>query len=94
MNIDEENPNHPTISYSESLNVRHHFIIKYKTEDDRKFYVENILKLIREHEIRDYFIEEKKAFMRNRILYNHNTLLYGTEFSFPELNKEFSKYLN
>ncbi|MDA3856087.1 MAG: hypothetical protein PF569_07555 [Candidatus Woesearchaeota archaeon] len=94
MNDVEDNPNNPTILSGEKLNVRHHFIIKYKTEEDRIKFIEKVLKLIKDHEIRDYFIEEKKAFMKNRILYNHKTLINGNEFSFSQIDQEFCKYLN
>lgn len=94
MNDVEDNSRNPTIQHFENLKVRHHFIIKYKTNEDRVRFIEGILKLIKEHEIKDYFIEEKKAFMKNRIMYNHKTLIDGNEFSFSQIDKEFCKYLN
>lgn len=90
----EDNNHNPTILRGETMNVRHHFIIKYKIETDRVNFIEKVLKLIKEHEIRDYFIEEKRAFMRNRIIYNHKTLIDGNEFTFHQLDDEFCKYLN
>jgi hypothetical protein len=94
MTILEENPKNPTISDVKEKPSENYFILKYKNENDRKYMVENILKIVRKHEIYDFHIEEKKAYKENRIIYNYHTLVFGIDWDFDQLEKEFLKYFN
>lgn len=92
MSLDaEENPRNPELSeyrVKESLN---HFLIKYSNEEERLFLSESIIKLIQKHELTDFHVEEKKAFLDTRIMYNQVTLVKGVKFSFQDLDREFLK---
>ena len=67
MEFNEENPNNPTITKGRNMNIEHFFQIKYKTTEMKNKMVDLILRLVKEHEISNFFIEEKKAFEKNRI---------------------------
>ena len=90
----EENYKNPTITRGEKINIRHHFIIRYMSEDMKSQMREIILQLINKHEIADFYIEETKAYKTNRILYNFHTLVTEHDsFSFDVIDKKFIKYL-
>lgn len=90
----EDNPNNPTITRVEKVNVRHHFIIRYMDDDMKKQMREIILQLINKHEIGDFYIEETKAFKTNRILYNFHTLVTEHDsFNFSVIDEKFLKHL-
>jgi hypothetical protein len=69
----------------------HHFIIKYKSHEERIKLVDVVMKLIRVHELSDYQVEEKIAFIQNKIIYNNHTLEKGNNILFEEVEKEFFK---
>ncbi len=54
----------------------HFFLIRYLTEKAKRLMVEYVLRVIKDLEIEEYLIKEKKAFMKNRILYNNHTVFY------------------
>ncbi len=72
----------------------YHFIIKYKTHEERIKLLEIIMKLIRVHELSDYQIEEKLAFLQNKIIFNKHTLERGNNILFEEVEREFLKVIN
>jgi len=69
-----------------------YFKIKYLTEVDRKNFAEMVIRLITIHELKNFQIEEKKAFLKNKIYYNIHTLVSGNKFTFEELEKNFLEY--
>ncbi|MFW6009644.1 MAG: hypothetical protein ACOCP8_10310 [archaeon] len=58
--------------------------------------VDIILKLINKHEISDFFIEERKAYQKNKIIYNYHTLVTENEdvFNFYYIDEKFVKHLH
>lgn len=88
----EENINNPTISSYEKINITHHFVIKYNSEKIRKKFAKYIIDLIREFEIKNFHIEEKKAFIQSRIIYNNHTLISNFSSSEELFKKNFLKY--
>jgi len=88
----EENYRNPTIAVVTKRESPNHFIIRYRTDEIRKKYAEMIMHIIRKHEVTNFHVEEKKAFMRNRILYNMKTIGSGENITPFELEKEFVKY--
>lgn len=89
----EENSKNPTIVTKGKVEAPHYFLIKYKNEDERIKFSDAIIRLVKRHELKDYHIEEKKAFIKNRILYNMRTINEGSELNEEELEKEFAKYI-
>ena len=87
----EENKYNSSIS-SRINKIEHHFIIKYDTKQTKDEYVELILKLIKKHEIKDYHIEEKKAFLKPKLKYNLHTISKNSKINIIDLDKEFLKY--
>lgn len=86
----EENPNNPTINEGVKINVRHYFQIRYKNIEMKNLMAEMILKLVKTHEISDFYIEEKTAFQKNRILYNYHTIVSEDgNFDYDVLEKGF-----
>jgi len=67
------------------------FLIKYKSEINRKKFVDYVLKLVKIHEIIDFRIEEKYAFQEERIIYNGHTLV-NKDFTFENFEYQFLKY--
>lgn len=93
MVFSEENPTNPTFSPVKLLKPEYHFLIKYVSDEDRRIMAEIVLKIIRMHEILDFHVEEKKAFIENRITYNEHTIALGKNMSFESVEAEFSKYM-
>lgn len=92
MNNIEENPKNPTIAVIKKVNSPNHFLIKYKTEDERVKFSAMVLEIVKKHEVKDFHVEEKKAFVQNRILYNMHTIAQGNQFDIETLEKNFLEY--
>jgi len=88
----EENTHNPTIAKVPKVTVTNHFLIKYKNEEERVAYSDLIIQLAKNHELKDFHIEEKEAFQNVRVLYNMHTVLEEGEFNYGKLEKEFLKY--
>lgn len=88
----EENSRNPTISVVAKKESPNYFIIKYRNDEIRKRYAEMIMHIIKKHEITDFHVEEKKAFMRNRILYNMKTIGVGENIIIYNLEREFLNF--
>jgi len=94
MDYNEENKKNPTISPGVKVDIKHFFQIRYKNNEIKKKMINIILKLVKEHEISDFIIEEKEAFNTTRILYNYHTILTGNEnLHYHILEDEFLKKL-
>jgi len=94
MNLDiEENKHNPTFKNPNKISDPNHFIIKYKNEDIRKRYAQILNKIIQKHEIYNFHIEEKEAYIDNKIIYNGHTLTKKENITFEEFNNIFTKYL-
>ncbi len=88
----DENTHNPTIVKHRTKYSKNYFLIKYKSEEQRKKYSDLVLKLIRKHEIKDYHIGEEEAFQEPRVLYNYKTVLKDDQFDYLLLQKEFLKH--
>ncbi len=89
----EENPNNPTITQVGKVEAPYYFLIKYRSEAERVYFSSLIMKLIRHHELKDFHVEEKKAFIQSRVLYNMHTLTTSPNISYEELEKKFVSFL-
>lgn len=89
----EENPKNPAITSPKYIKSPNHFIIKYKTEENRKKFAEMAMKFVRQHEIKDFHIEEKYAYEEERILFNMKTVNLGEDFDYSSFEKEIMKSL-
>lgn len=72
---------------------KHHFIIKYNLEIQRVKFASIIIRLIKEFELKDFHVEEIKAFVDTRIFYNSHTLVTGDNFSYDLIEKELGRYV-
>lgn len=88
----EENPNNPTITEVQKIKCPHHFLIKYKSEAERVYFSNLIISIVKKFEIKDFHIEEKKAFMQTKIFYNMHTLTVTPNIKYEELEKTFLQY--
>lgn len=88
----DENTHNPTIVRPNIIYSKNYFLIKYKSEVQRKKYSDLVLKLVRKFEIKDYHIGEEEAFQEPRVLYNCKTVLKDDQFDFSILQKEFLRY--
>jgi len=93
MVVAEDNPNNPSIASKGSINPTYYFIIKYRSESERIYLSTLVMKMIDNHEIKDFHVEEKKAFVESRILFNMKTLSTNSEVTYQELESEFVKRL-
>jgi len=92
MDFNEDNKKNPTISPGVKVNIKHFFQIRYKDENTKNQMINLILKLVKEHEICDFLIEEKQAFNTTRIIYNYHTIISGNEnLKYTILEEEFLK---
>lgn len=92
MSLDlEENPRNPELAKYKVKASLNHFLIKYANEDERKFLADLVVKVIQKHELTDFHVEEQKAYLDTRILYNFVTIVRGVNFSFEDLDREFMK---
>jgi len=89
----EENKHNPTVEKPKKICDPNHFIIKFKTEEIRKKYAILINKLIQKHEIYNFHIEEKEAYIESKIIYNGHTLTKKEDINFEGLDKIFTKVL-
>jgi hypothetical protein len=87
----EENTHNPTIAKVPVKECANYFLIKYKNEEERVAYSDLIIRLAKNHELKDFHIEEKEAFKDSRVLYNMHTVLGSGEFNYDKLEKEFLK---
>ncbi len=94
MEFNEDNPNNPTLKEAPKVKLTHHFLIKYKTESQRKKISNLVISFIKKHELTDFHVEEKKAFVQERILYNMHTLKLDSNFSYEDLEEELLKYFD
>lgn len=91
----EENPNNPTITSGQKINIEHCFIVRYMDDTIKKQMIDLILKLVNKHEIGNFYIEEQIAYQTNRIIYNSHTLISkNDDFNFKEVDVIFLKYLH
>lgn len=88
----EENKHNPTISSPERSMAKHFFLIKYKTEDQRRAYSDIVVELTKNHELKDFHIAEEIAFQEPRILYNMKTILKNEELDYNLLEKRFLEF--
>ncbi len=90
MAIDiEENPNNPEIQPVKKINIIHHFIIKYESDNIRRHFANLVNKLIKKHELKNFHVEEKPAYVESKIKYNLHTLTTNPNESFEKLDKIF-----
>ena len=88
----EENNKNPTISQGVKVNIKHLFEIRYKDDKIKEKMVNFVLKLVKEHEISDFLIEEKQAFNIDRVIYNSHTLASDKDdLSYERVRSEFLK---
>jgi hypothetical protein len=88
----EDNKHNPTITKFRRKIPKNHFIIKYKTEEERNIYSDLIIKLAKNYELDDFHIEEDLAYQESRVMYNYHTLLNERDFSYAKLENGFLRY--
>lgn len=89
----EDNKRNPHIVTAQKIVDHHHFIIKYNSEDVRERFVNLVKSLIKMYELKDFYVEERKAFLNNRILYNQKTLTNDINISTEQLLNKFERYV-
>lgn len=76
------------------INIKHHFLIRYIDEKQKNKMVELVLKLIKNLEIGDFYIEESKAYKENKIKYNYHTIVSDKiGFKYDLIEKNILKFL-
>lgn len=88
----EDNKKNPTIVFGKKIDSPNYFLIKYKSEEERKKFSQIVIDIVKTHEIRDFHVEEKKAFVQNRILYNMHTIAIGNRINFPDTERVFLRH--
>jgi len=69
---------------------KHHFIIKYKNEKERKDLGRFLLNLIQKYELKNFNVMEEKAFTESRIIYNEHSIAHeGDSFTKKKIEEEF-----
>ncbi len=89
----EENSKNPTIVIRGKVEAPHYFILKYRNEAERTRFSTEVMRLIKKYELKDFHVEEKKAFLQNRIIYNMHTISEGSQVNSLEVEKAFLKHL-
>lgn len=74
------------------METEHHFVITYKTQEDRKRLVNEVMKLISDFELKNFYVEEEKDISKNKILYNSHILTCISDTNCSNLKIEFKKY--
>ena len=88
----EDNRHNPRVSSPKYNKAKHYFLIKYKNEKQRKNYSSVVLSLVKEHELKDFHINEEHAFKESRVMYNMKTVLKDGEYDYDLLEKRFLEY--
>ena len=57
----EENKHNPTISVVHHRPSKNHFLLKYNSEEQRLAWSDLILRIAKNHELKDFHIEEKRG---------------------------------
>lgn len=72
----------------------HNFIVKYRSNDERVKLSDLVMRLLRKHEIHNFQIEEVRAFLMNKIIYNKHTVAKGNNINFDDLEEDFMLVFN
>jgi len=94
MEISEENKNNPTIAKAIKVNCPHYFIIKYKSEAQRIKFSDILMHFVKKYELKDFHIEEKKAFLETKVFYNYHTLVDENMHSIENIEERFLEHFH
>ncbi|MFW5705321.1 MAG: hypothetical protein ACOCXG_05790 [Nanoarchaeota archaeon] len=89
----EVNERNPTIEIAPKKRIAHDFLIKYENEEQRIKFSDMVIELIKKHELKEFHVDEIKAFQTPKIKYNDITLVEGNDFSFEDLDNSFQSKL-
>jgi len=88
----EDNCKNPSIARVAKITCPHYFLIKYQTEDERITFAKMVMNLVKKYELKDFHLEEKKAFVETKVFYNYHTLEKGKVTSPESFEENFLKF--